>query len=132
MVGMSGTGNNASMYWFPTGIGPQYTGSGRCVRNDTQKIFISPEVFVGLELSIVPEVEQVYVERIESGKTMRVMIMVRDRDSEVRRRVYAREQEIIDAHPQLEFDFYLHPLMGRNPADVVDGIGKLAYRRVSV
>jgi len=131
MLGMCGTGNNEASFWCPSGLGPQYTDRARSVRNDTQKMFISPEIFVGLELSIVPEVERVFVERIENGKTMRVMIMVRDRDSQVRRRVYAREQEIIDAHPQFEFDFYVHPLMGRNPAEVVDGIGKLAYSRVS-
>ncbi|MFZ0298041.1 MAG: hypothetical protein WAM13_06795 [Candidatus Sulfotelmatobacter sp.] len=101
------------------------------MRNDTQGMFISPEIFIGLELSIVPEVERVFVERIENGRTMRVMVMVKDRDTQARRRIYAREQEIIDAHPQFEFDFYVHPLMGRKPADVVDGIGKLAYRRVS-
>jgi hypothetical protein len=131
MLGMCGTGNNENpIFSFPTGSGPQYTGRGQSVRNDTQKMFISPEIFVGLELSIVPEVERVFVERIENGKTMRVMVMVRNRDSQVRRRVYAREQEIIDAHPQFDFDFYVHPLMGRNPAEVVDGMGKLAYSRV--
>lgn len=131
MLGMCGTGNNESTFWFPTGVGPQYTGRGSSMRNDTQGMFISPEIFIGLELSIVPEVERVFVERIENGRTMRVMVMVKDRDTQARRRIYAREQEIIDAHPQFEFDFYVHPLMGRKPADVVDGIGKLAYRRVS-
>lgn len=106
------------------------TGSTKVWRSDSKRtMLLSPEVFIGLELSIVPQVQQVFVERIEQGKTMRVMVMVTDRDAAVRRRVYAREQEIIDAHPQFDFDFYLHPLMGRDPSDVVDGIGKLAYTR---
>jgi hypothetical protein len=98
------------------------------VSNNTSTMVLSPEVFVGLELSIVSGVERVYVQRVES-RTMRVMVMVKDRDAKLRKAVYAREQAIIDAHPKFEFDFYLHPLMGRKPEDVVDGIGKLAYKR---
>lgn len=99
------------------------------VSNRSNVLLLSPETFIGLELSIVMGVERVYVDRIERGTTMRVMIMVNDRNAQLRREVYAREQAIIDAHPRFEFDFYLHPLMGRNPEEVVDGIGKLAYKR---
>ena len=129
MLSMCATGSNQSESFQVSNSNPQVTGNARCVRNDTQKMFISPEMFIGLELSIVPQVEQVFVERIENGKTMRVMVLVEGRDPETRRRVYAREQEIIDAHPQFDFDFYMHSLMGREPGDVVDGIGKLAYKR---
>lgn len=106
------------------------TGSGRVWRSDTKRtMLISPEIFIGLELSLVSEVECVYVERIGNRKDLRVMIIVNERDPKVRARVYAREQEIIEAHPHLDFDFYLHARMDRNLEDVVDGIGVLAFKR---
>ncbi len=100
-------------------------------RSDANKrtMLVSPETFIGLELSLVPEVERVYVERIGSSKELRVMIIVNERDPQIRARVYAREQEVIEAHPQLDFDFYLHARMNRNLEDVVDGIGVLAFKR---
>lgn len=106
------------------------TGSGRVWRSDTKRhMLISPEIFIGLELSLVAEVERVYVERIADRKALRVMIIVNERDPNVRARVYAREQEVIEAHPHLDFDFYLHSRMNRNLEDVVDGIGVLAFKR---
>jgi len=131
MVSMSATGSNEPAFrlYNTAGCGPQATNLSRSLRSDTQKMLLSPEIFIGLELSIVPQVQQVFVERIDRGKTMRVMVMLEGRDAEVRRRVYAREQAIIDEHPQFDFDFYTHQLMGRKPATVVDGIGKLAYKR---
>ncbi len=129
MIQMSARGDNSEVFESTNIIGGEAITPRQQVRNDSSTMLLSPEIFIGLELSIVPEVEQVYVDRIEDGKIMRVMVMVSERDPEVRRRIYVREEEIIDAHPDFEFDFYVHPLMGRPAAEVVDGIGKPAYKR---
>ena len=86
-----------------------------------------PEDFIGLELSLVPGVERVYVERDDYGKEYRVLTVVNERDPEMRAKVYAREQAILDAYPHLDFDFHILARMNRHINDVVGGAGNLAY-----
>ncbi len=129
MISMSTSGDNVSAFATVVTGGPNVTWAQKCLRTDAQKMLLSAEMFIGLELSIVPEVERVFVDRAANGKELRVMVIVNERDPALRSKVYEREQEIIDAHPQLDFDFCVHARMNRNLKDVVDGIGKLAYKR---
>src|ERR1700682_1695055 len=53
---------------------------------------------VGMELSLVPEIESVFVEcDKENGKAYRVISVINARDPAVRARVYNREQAVMDA-----------------------------------
>ena len=96
---------------------------------DNAKLLMTTEAFIGYELSLVPAVEHVYVEREENGKDFRVITIVNERDSGLRAQVYEREKAIIEAHPSLNFDFHVTARMDRNLKDVVYGLGKLAFER---
>ena len=68
-------------------------------------------------LGLVPQVRHVMAETAE-GVTV-VWIAVDDPQPDVRRAIYQKELEIIDAFPDVDFDFNLVPSMGRPPADIV-------------
>jgi len=98
-------------------------------KNDSKiTMFVNPEVFIGLELSLVPEVESVFVER-GNGKELRVLSIVNERDPAIRATIYAREQAIIHAYPDLVFDFNIIARRNRDLKDVVTEAGKLAFQR---
>lgn len=105
------------------------TGLGKFWKSGNVKLLFSPEAFIGLELSLVREVERVFVDRDKNGKEFRVIEVVKDRDPDVRAKVYAREQAIIDAYPNLDFDFHIVARMNRDLRDVLSGIGKLTFER---
>jgi hypothetical protein len=92
-------------------------------------ILINIEDFVGLELSLVHEVEQVFVQRQDNKKEFKVLTVVNERDPAVRTRIYAREREIIDNYPNFDFDFHIVARMNRDIQQIANGAGKLAYKR---
>ncbi len=97
--------------------------------SEETRLLISPETFIGLELSLVPEVESVYVESSESTTDFRVMVVVDKRDPEVRAKVYARERAVIGEYSNLDFDFHIISRMGRNLREIVNETGKIAFQR---
>lgn len=105
------------------------TGRPMFWKSDSVKLLISLEAFIGFELSLVPEVERVFVGREENGNEFRVIAVINDRDPNVRAKVYAREQAIIEEYPNLDFDFHIIARMNRNLKDIVTRMGKLAFER---
>jgi hypothetical protein len=77
------------------------------------------EDFIWFELSIVNEVECVVVERQEKGKQFGVISIVNGRDPNIRKRIYERERAVIQAHPDLYFDFYVRSRMGRSLNELI-------------
>jgi hypothetical protein len=75
--------------------------------------------FIGHELTLVPEVENVFVsEEDNEGKVLRVTVVVDARDPDVRAAIYKREQAIMDELKNLDFDFHIIAREGR-PLDVL-------------
>lgn len=97
--------------------------------NRDAKLLMNPETFVGLELSLVPQVEAVYVIRVGSAKELKVTSVTNERDADVRSKVYAREQAIIDAYPNLNFDFNVIARRNRDLDEVFNQTGILAFKR---
>lgn len=97
--------------------------------SEKTRLLMSPSNFVGCELSLVPEVEAVYVESSESTKNFRILTVVDKRDPEVRAKVYARERAIIDEFSTFEFDFHIISRMGRDLRQVINETGKIAFKR---
>lgn len=78
----------------------------------------------------MPEVEKVFVEwDRESGQAYHVITVINLRDPEVRAKVYAREQAIMDAFHNVDFSFRVISRMNRNLSEAVDNVGNLAYER---
>ena len=96
------------------------------IRQNT-KFILKPEDFVWLELSMVGEVERVFVER--HGNAFQVMTVVNDRSPELRRRIFAREKAIIDQLSQFEFDFDILTRMNQPLTDLVTTTDKPSYKR---
>lgn len=88
----------------------------------------SVELCARIELSLVPEVERVFIDREGDGE-FRVISVVNKRDAEVRDRVYDREEAIMQAYPGLNFDFHVIARMGRKLEDVITKAGKLTFER---
>ncbi len=85
---------------------------------------------VGMEFSLLPEVESVFVEcDKENGKAYRVISIINARDPDVRAKVYKREQAVMDAFRGIEFSFRVISRMNRNLSDVIDKVGRLAYQK---
>ena len=97
--------------------------------SEKTRLLMSPSNFIGCELSLVPEVEAVYVESSESTKNFRILTVVDKRDPEVRAKVYARERAIIDEFSAFEFDFHIISRMGRDLRQVINETGKIAFKR---
>ncbi len=94
------------------------------------KPLLSFEAYIGMELSLVPQVESVFVEwDKENGRAYHVITVINERDPNVRARVYEREQAVMDAFPNVDFNFRVISRMNRSLVDVVDQAGKLAYQR---
>lgn len=91
------------------------------------KFIVRPEDFIWLELSLVPEVERVFVEC--RGNHFEVMTVVNERDDTLRRKVFAREKAIIDALPHYGFHFGILTRMNYALKDLVSDFDKPAYVR---
>ena len=94
------------------------------------RLLMSFEAFVGMELSMVPEVESVFVEwDKENGKAYHVFTVINARDRNARARVYEREQAIMDEFPTFDFNFRVIQRMDRDLDQVIEKVGKLAFQR---
>lgn len=103
--------------------------NGRCTIMVDSRPSYAPKSFIGLELSLVPEVETVFVELVPKRKMVRVITIINERDPAIRERVYKREQFVIDAFPNLDFTFRVIARMNRDLSEVVERIGDIAYQR---
>lgn len=81
--------------------------------------------FIALELSSVDEVE--YVFSALRNNVFYIWVLLDRFESEVRGRIYRREELIIDEFPMFEFDFYLISRMGRDPGELVSESIELVY-----
>ena len=88
------------------------------------------ETYIGMEFSLVPEVETVFVTPdSDAGKAYNVITVVNDRNSDVRAKVYAREQAIMDEARGIEFSFRVLSRMNRNLSELINTAGKIAFQR---
>jgi hypothetical protein len=88
----------------------------------------SVETFARMELSLIPEVERIYFDR-EADNEFRIISVVNKRDAGIRDKVYAREEEIMNAYPGLNFDFHVMARMDRKIEDVITKAGKVIFER---
>src|SRR5437016_2122057 len=68
---------------------------------------INPIVFIGLEMSFVPQVERVFVDASDNGREFQVTVVINERNPNVRSAVYKREQSIMDEICNSDFDFHI-------------------------
>jgi len=92
-------------------------------------LMMNPRLFIGLELSLVPQVEKVFVECLDQGKEFRVLTVVNDRDAAVRSQIYRREQAVMGEFKYSDFDFQIIERQGRCLAEMLNPAGELAYKR---
>jgi len=78
----------------------------------------SIEVCIRLELSLVEEVEAVFIDR-EAENQYKVITVVNPRDASLREQIYAREEEIMAAYPTMRFDFHVLARMNRRLDDII-------------
>jgi hypothetical protein len=118
---------------FHTGTNPTVPLKNRLHWFDVEpssRFLRSFDSFIGMELSIVPEVESVFVKSDnENGKGYTVLTVIDERDPTIRAKIYAREEAIMDAALGIDFSFRVVSRMGRDLRDVIDDAGKLAYQR---
>jgi hypothetical protein len=70
--------------------------------------------FIGYEMKLVSQVEQVFISKEDDeGKLLRVTIVVDERDAEVRAQIYRREQAVMDELKNLDFNFHILAREGR-------------------
>jgi len=93
------------------------------------KMVFRPKDFIGLELSLVPQVEKVYVACLDAGKEIRVLTIVNERDADARAQIYRREQAIMAELKYSDFDFQIVSRENRCLAEVFNPVGELAYKR---
>ena len=86
-----------------------------------------PKDFIGLEMSLVPQVEKVFVE--DTGKDFRVLTVVNERNAVVRSQIYKREQVIMEELKHADFDFQIIARENRCLAEIMNPAGELAYKR---
>jgi hypothetical protein len=71
----------------------------------------------------------VFVESAPRRDGFHVFTIVNERDPEVRTQIYRREQAIMDAYKNLEFDFRIIARRNRDLKDVVTGLGEPLFIR---
>lgn len=81
-----------------------------------------------LELSLVPEIERIFIDREADGE-FRIITVVNKRDPAIREEIYKREQAIMESFPGLKFDFHVVTRMDRKLEDVITKAGRLAFER---
>jgi hypothetical protein len=84
-------------------------------QNDTtQHRAYDIKVFIGYEMALVTQVENVFVHKEdELGKILRVTVVVDKRDSDVREAIFRREQAVMDEMKSVDFDFHIIAREGR-------------------
>ena len=113
------------------GKNPMFVRSHRWFSVEATSTFLrSFESCIGMELSLVPEVEAVFVKADNaSGKCYTVLTVINQRDPAIRERVYAREKAIMDDARGIDFNFRVISRMGRTLRDLINDPGMLAYQR---
>ena len=88
------------------------------------------EQYIANELSMVSEVESVFVECDgDPGKGYSVITVINERDPNIREKIYAREQVIMDEFPKIDFSFSVISRMNRPLADIITPVGNPAFQR---
>jgi hypothetical protein len=87
-------------------------------RPSISTVNVKPEDLIAFQMSLIPEVEQVYVSRPNCGE-LHVLVIVNDRDRLLNRKIFAKENAIVDYYRHLRFDFHIVPRMNRNLSDVM-------------
>lgn len=94
------------------------------------KFVFSFETFIGMELSLVPQVEAVFVQcDRENGREYTVASIINERDPSIRSQIYARERAIMDEAPTIDFSFRVISRMNRDLSQLVDTVGRLVFQR---
>lgn len=78
---------------------------------------VGPREFLGFEMSMIKEVEAVYVSR--QDRMLYVSVIVNDFDREVRQKIYEREMAMIDEFESYDFDFNILSRRGRKLEEVI-------------
>lgn len=95
-----------------------------------RQAFSSFDTYLGMELSLVDQVEAVFVKSdSESGKGYSVITVINDRDPDVRARIYSREQAIMDEGRGIDFSFRVISRMNRDLSSLIDNVGKIVFKR---
>jgi len=86
---------------------------------------------VGFAFGSISEVEAVYTSQLRGPDEMFfVWIIVPERDRNVYRKIFNKQQHVIDEHVPLRFDFTIMPSRGTDPAKLVtDPCARLVYLR---
>jgi hypothetical protein len=71
------------------------------------------------DLAAVPQVHHVVMEQVNDA--LLVWLAVDDPKREVRDRIFQKELDLIDAFPEIKFDFNLVPAMGREISEIATG-----------
>jgi hypothetical protein len=90
-------------------------------------LFLKPADLIWLEISLVPQVEAVYVQA-EGNGAYDVVTIINENDDEVRRRIYQREGAIIDMLNTFEFSFRVVSRAGLPENEIISSEAP-AYRR---
>ena len=86
---------------------------------------------IAFEFSQTPEIKYVYT-AFRENRVFYAWVIVDDFEESVRSRIYDREEAIIDAFPEIEFDFYIVPRMGRDVRDLIDDSVHLTYDKTEI
>jgi hypothetical protein len=128
MLEFAATADNAIVPSSEFVSGPQFTTNRSAkqwiVKN---KFVMNPAQFIGWEFALVDEVERVYVQC--EDREFQVSVIVNERDPQVRRKIYAREQALMDELPNADFDFHIIARGNRDLTDTLSDYGKLVYRK---
>ncbi len=79
----------------------------------------SLETALGKDLGSIPQVRYVLTEWVEGP--LLVWIAVDNPEASVRKKIYQKELDLIDAFPDIEFDFNLLAASGRSADELVTG-----------
>jgi hypothetical protein len=86
----------------------------------------SLEIAMAKDFACVPQVRHVMAEHVDGP--FLVWIAVDDPTPEVRARIYQKEMELIDAFPEIDFDFNVVLAMGRSYAEIATGASVIYSR----
>lgn len=104
--------------------------SGAESRPARRRLAVDPADFVCFQLSCVPEVERVYVDKDQ--QSLDVLIVVNARDVKLRKQIYACEKIIIDGFPDCDFDFDILARVNHDLSEILTESQPPAYVRTNV
>lgn len=132
MIELSNCNGTAESFWFlcVSGQGgvPFSIKTPRMPLYISSKPTFSVETVVRFELSMVKQVEAVFVDREADGE-YKIISVVNQRDVSIREKVYEREEAIMDEYPTLKFDFHVLARMNRKIEDVITTSRKSIFNR---